>query len=92
MAFRKSATLNEENYITIKSGKIKIIVVQVVGFMARRIRCWVDIFDRVEMGQKIGMLIFGSGTRLIMPKRAKILVREKQKVKAGETIVAKLGK
>ena len=90
MAFRKSATENEENYITIKSGKNKIIVVQVVGFIARRIRCWVHTFDRIEIGQPIGMLLFSSGTRIIMPAKAKILVKEKQVIKAGETIIAKL--
>ena len=90
MAFRKSATENEENYITIKSGKNKIIVVQVVGFIARRIRCWVNRFDKLEIGQPIGMLLFSSGTRIIMPAKAKILVKEKQIIKAGETIIAKL--
>lgn len=90
MAFKKSATLNEENYITIISGKNKLIVVQVVGFMARRIKCWVKAFDKVEIGQPIGMLLFGSGTRIIMPASAKILVKEKQKIRAGETIIAKL--
>ena len=90
MAFRKSATENEENYITIKSGKNKIIVVQVVGFIARRIRCWVHTFDRIEIGQPIGMLLFSSGTRIIIPAKAKILVKEKQVIKAGETIIAKL--
>ena len=90
MAFRKSATENEENYITIKSGKNKIVVVQVVGFIARRIRCWVNTFDRLEIGQPIGMLLFSSGTRIIMPAKAKILVKEKQIIKAGETIIAKI--
>ncbi len=90
MAFRKSATENEENYITIKSGKNKIVVVQVVGFIARRIRCWVNAFDRIHIGQPIGMLLFSSGTRVIMPAKAKILVKEKQVIKAGETIIAKL--
>ena len=90
MAFRKSATENEENYITIKSGKNTVTVVQVVGFVARRIRCWVSQFDILEIGQPIGMLLFGSGTRIIMPAKAKILIKEKQFVKAGETIIAKL--
>ncbi len=89
LAFRKSSSQNEENYITITSGKRKITVVQVVGFVARRLRCWVSVHDKVEIGQKIGMIIFGSGTKLILPASAKVLVKEKQKVKGGETVVAK---
>lgn len=92
MAFKKSATENEENYITIKSGRSRIIIVQVVGAVARRIRCWVNIHDKVKIGQPIGMLLFGSGTRLIMPEKTEILVKEGQVVKAGETIIAKIGK
>ncbi|HIJ99074.1 TPA: phosphatidylserine decarboxylase, partial [archaeon] len=89
IAFRKAAELNAENYITIKSGKRKITVVQIVGFMARRIKCWVNVLERVKIGQPIGMILFGSGTKLILPSNAKILVQKKQRVKAGETIVAK---
>jgi len=88
-AFRKAAELNAENYITINSGKRKITVVQIVGFMARRIKCWVKLSEHVKIGQPIGMILFGSGTKLIMPAGVKILVRRRQKVKAGETIIAK---
>ncbi len=89
LAFRASAELNEENYIIITSGKRKVTVVQIVGFMARRIKCWIVEHQKVEIGQKIGMIIFGSGTKLILPASAKILVKEKQRVKGGETIIAR---
>ena len=56
-----------------------------------RIVCEVKKGDKVKTGQRYGMIKFGSRVDVIMPKnKVEILVSIGQKVKAGETIIAKV--
>ena len=89
-AFMKRASRNnEENNILIRAGKGEIVLTQVAGFLARRIRCWVRPGDSVGIGKRIGIIKFGSGAKLLLPKEAKVVVRKGDRVRAGETVVAK---
>lgn len=88
-AFMKSSTLNHQNKIKIFFEGGTLVVSQVVGFLARRIKCWVRSGQYLSMGDKIGMILFGSGVTLIMPPNVKIKVKIGEKVRAGETIIAK---
>lgn len=60
---------NEANAIGIRldDGR-RVLVRQVAGLIARRILCTVRVGDRVERGQRIGMIKFGSYTELIAAK------------------------
>ena len=87
-AFLRKSSYNEKNHIKIKFGKKSLVLVQIAGFLARRIRCWVKTKDKLEIGQKVGLIKFGSGTMLIMPKDVKVLVKEGDKVRGGETVIA----
>lgn len=84
---------NENNQIMIstKIGAIKVI--QIAGFMARRIVCFAKKNQNIKKGQKIGLIKIGSQICLFMPKTKKIrlLVKIGDKVKAGETVIAELG-
>ena len=89
LAFLKNVErTNEKNYIEISTKSFKIHVVQIAGFFARRIDCYIKEGDEVKAGQRIGMIRFGSRVDLILPPRFRFLVKEGMKVKAGETIVA----
>ena len=81
---------NEKNEIIITNKKIgKIKVIQIAGFLARRIICTVNQNEKVKKGQRIGSILLGSQLTLVIPeKRAKIRVKKGQKVKAGATIIA----
>ena len=81
---------NEKNEIIIQSKKIKIKVVQIAGFLARRIKCYVKKNQKVNKGQKIGMIALSSQTTLIIPIGVDLKVKINQHVKAGETIIADL--
>ncbi len=89
-AFMKSAILNHQNKIKIKFGERTIIMFQIVGVIARRIKCWASSNQKISTGEKIGMILFGSGTKIVLPANTKILVRKGDKIKAGETIIGKL--
>ncbi len=88
----KSSENNERKIIGIETEDgIKVLVKQIAGFIARRIVCEVGKGDKVKAGQRYGMIKFGSRVDVIMPKnKVEILVSIGQKVKAGETIIAKI--
>jgi len=90
-AFKNHASeINEKNYIGIESQGYKIMVCQITGFIARRIKCWVDVGKRLAGGEIIGIIKFGSGTELFIPVGINLLVKKGDKVKAGETIIGTL--
>jgi len=80
---------NEKNEIIIENKDTKIKVIQIAGFVARRIKCYVEENEKILKGHKIGMIDLGSQVILVMPSELKLLVREGQKVTDGETIIAR---
>lgn len=89
-AFRsESSEENEQNEVWLENNKGKIVLKQITGFLARRIVCNLKKGEKIKMGEKFGMIKFGSKVELLLPKDVKILVSLKEKVKAGETPVAK---
>ena len=79
---------NEKNEIIIENNKLKVKVIQIAGFLARRIICNAKINQKVNKGNKIGMIALGSQTTLIIPSGVDLKVKVNDKVKAGETIIA----
>lgn len=79
---------NERNEILI-SGKIKCKVIQIAGYLARRIGCFVKEGDKVNAGGIIGLINLGSQTALIVPK-IKLNVKEGDIVQVGETIIGEI--
>ena len=63
----KASLENERNAVVIESGGQLITQVQVAGLIARRIICYVTPGDVVKLGQRIGLIKFGSRTELIVP-------------------------
>ncbi len=90
-AYLKKAENNERNNVMITNKDISVLVIQMVGSFARRIACWVDIDEHVPKGGKFGLIRFGSRTDVLIPKSKidKILVKEGDRVKGGETVIAK---
>ncbi len=80
-------TSNESNAIRIGD----VVVKQIAGAVARRIVCEAKPNDRLARGQKFGMIKFGSRTEIYMPKNKvrELTVRLKDKVKGGETVIAR---
>ena len=85
----KAGLENEKNEIIIKNRKIgSIKVVQVAGFLARRIHCFVTAGQKINKGEDIGLISLGSQVLLVIPKLA-IKVKEGETVIDGETIIAR---
>ncbi len=89
-AFGEIKTENEKNLIVIDSTYGKIGIIQIAGFLARRIVQYVALGDEVEIGSRLGMICFGSRVDLIVPRESfELLVNVGEKPKAGETILAR---
>jgi phosphatidylserine decarboxylase len=89
-AFYKDSDRNERNTITIRTRIGNVIVTQISGAVIRRIVCYVKHDERVARGQRIGMIRFGSRVDVALPRGYSFVVSRGQKVKAGETTIAKL--
>lgn len=85
----EASKTNERNAVTIKGEEITVVVTQIVGILARRIVCWPKPGETLERGQLYGLIRFGSRTDLLMPKHVSILVKPGDRVRGGETIIAK---
>jgi len=64
-------------------------VVQIAGFVARRIVCWAEEGDNVVRGQRIGLIKFGSRVDLYLPDAYELCVTKGQYACAGLTVMAK---
>jgi phosphatidylserine decarboxylase len=91
-ANREKASLeNEQNAILLEDDQgRRIVFIQIAGFIARRIACWIGEGDRVERGQRCGLIRFGSRVDVYLPKGAEVRVSLRQRVRAGETILGVL--
>jgi phosphatidylserine decarboxylase len=90
-AYRPEAgELNEwtEVWFDVPGGPV--VLRQIVGVLARRIVCRVKPGDRVEAGQRFGVMKFGSRIDLFLPLSATIRVKVGDKVVGGETTIATL--
>jgi len=88
-AYKDDASLKNENIVmVIDSGKGKVLVRQVAGFVARRAVCRAKEGDILKRGERYGIIKFSSRLDVYVPKDAEIKVRLGDKVKAGETVIA----
>lgn len=87
-AFKDKASLeNEQTRMGLENEHGRIVLKQIAGIIARRIVCRIKSGDRVETGQRFGMIQFGSRVDLFLPENVDIQVKLNQKVKAGETVI-----
>jgi phosphatidylserine decarboxylase len=88
----KASELNEHTFIGVENKYGKLAFKQITGILARRIVCILEEGKDIEAGEKIGMMKFGSRMDIIVPLDSEIFVQIQQKVKGGETIIARLRK
>lgn len=87
-AFLSHADTNEANSIGIKTRHGKIMVKQMTGILARRIVCLVKPEQTVTLGEKLGLIKFGSRVDVFLPINVMVHVRTRQKVRLGQTLIA----
>jgi len=90
-AYKEAASEhNEQNALKLLDEQGRALsVVQIAGLVARRIICRVSRGDNLKRGERFGLIMFGSRTDAYLPRGCRIEVTEGQRVKGGETILAR---
>lgn len=89
-AFNKNAAFENERFaMGIENDRMKILVIQIAGILARRIDNWVNLGNHLDQGEVYGMIKFGSCTELIVPVEVEILCKKGDKVKGGITVLGR---
>ena len=84
----KASEYNERNSFIIETNTDKIVVVQIAGLIARRILSFISEGDKIDKGDRIGLIRFGSRVDIYFPSTYEIKVNQNDIVVAGETIIA----
>ena len=87
----KSSERNERSEIGVRhpSGQ-RVLFKQIAGAVARRVVFHVSVGDRLELGERFGIVKFGSRMDVLMPPAAVVYVEKGKRVVAGETVIAQL--
>jgi phosphatidylserine decarboxylase len=90
-AFRQAASQDNEQQATLLEGEgdQRLLVVQIAGLLARRIISYVQPGQKLERGERLGLICFGSRVDLYLPPGAEIQVKVGDRVKAGSSIIAR---
>lgn len=86
----RARELNEQNTLTIEGDNIRLKCTQIAGILARRIVCWKREGDRVELGERFGMIKFGSRTDVLLPSSVEVVVKKGMRVRGGVTIIGRI--
>jgi len=85
----KSSQLNERNSVGIETPFGSLLVRQVAGYVARRVRCYTEEGFRSRQGKEMGFIRFGSRLDLFLPPDVKILVTQGEKVTGSVSPIAR---
>jgi phosphatidylserine decarboxylase len=91
-AFRDSASeQNERNLIVLRDVRGRQhAIIQIAGYLARRIVCRINPHDTVRCGERIGLIMFGSRVDHFIPPDYRVMVKIGERVRAGESIIGEL--
>jgi phosphatidylserine decarboxylase len=90
-SFDKASEHNERMSVALRLSNGQMLAfVQIAGLVARRIRCDLHHDQRVQRGERFGIIRFGSRLDVYLPRGVTIEVAKGQIVKAGETVLARL--
>ncbi len=86
----KSSEYNERTTVVIeKKNSTRLLVRQIAGAVAQRIKCYASENKKVKQGEELGFIKFGSRVDIFFPLGTEIAVRKNQKVRGCKTIIAR---
>jgi phosphatidylserine decarboxylase len=84
-----SADRNEQNIVTVRGDDgVEVTFKQIAGLLARRIVFVPKLGDKVERGQRVGLIKFGSRVDVLLLAEAELRVKVGQRVKGGSSVLA----
>jgi len=78
---------NEQNVFTVGGEANEVVVKQIAGVLARRIVFWKRPGDRIERGERVGMIKFGSRVDILVSPEVSLCVQVGHRVRAGSSII-----
>jgi phosphatidylserine decarboxylase len=92
VAFNPKSSLENERATTVieTNDKKKILIRQIAGAVARRIKCYPKVGEPVNQGEELGFIKFGSRVDLLLPVDTKIDIKLGQKVTGKRTVIGHL--
>ena len=86
----EASLVNERNSLTIRGERITVTCTQIAGVLARRIVCWKRAGDTLALGERFGLIKFGSRTDLVLPAEVEVLVEVGARVRGGVTLIGRI--
>ena len=86
----QSAEKNEQNTVVVAGEGFEVAFKQIAGLLARRIIFTKRVGDRVERGERVGLIKFGSRVDVLLPGGASLAVKKGDRVKGGASVLATL--
>lgn len=84
-----ASDINESNALLILTDEgWRVVVVQIAGWLARRIVCDLKPGDRMVRGERFGLIMFGSRVDVYLPDEVSVSVRPGEKARAGRSVLA----
>jgi len=87
---RASAEENEQNIVTVEGDGQTVVFKQIAGLLARRIVFHPKVGDRLERGQRVGLIKFGSRVDVLLDRTAALQVKVGDRVQGGASVLAHL--
>jgi phosphatidylserine decarboxylase len=85
----QASTVNEMNTITVEGESTRVVFKQIAGLIARRVVCWKKPGDKVALGERIGLIKFGSRMDVIFGPEWDMTARVGERVAGGSSIIAR---
>jgi phosphatidylserine decarboxylase len=85
-----SAEHNEQNIVRVEGDGQAVVFKQIAGLLARRIVFIPKVGDRLERGQRVGLIKFGSRTDIVLSSSASVQVKVGDRVRGGASVLAYL--
>ena len=89
-AVEKSSLENEQMSVGIETPRGRILVRQIAGLIARRIVTYSKVGEKINQGERMGLIRFGSRVDVFLPTDAKVRVKIGEMTVAGTSVVAEL--
>jgi phosphatidylserine decarboxylase len=80
---------NEQNVVTVRGEKFTVVFRQIAGVLARRVVLWKKKGDWVALGERVGLMKFGSRMDVILPSEVEVVVREGERVVGGVSVIGR---
>ena len=81
---------NEQNIITVRGARVTVVVRQIAGVLARRVVLWKKKGDRVQLGERLGLMKFSSRMDVVLPSEVEVLVKRGERVTGGVSVIGRI--